>query len=69
MGNYLAEQAQQYFNVPVYLEEPPKSIDIVDKDGELLGVLEDMGGDYQLRVDGVYTAMIEKSSAQQGVEL
>lgn len=63
MGNYLVEQVQKYFDTPIYLEEPPKSIDIVDKDGELLGVLEDMGGDYQLRVNGIYITMIEKSSA------
>lgn len=63
MTDYLNEQAQKYFTEPILLADPAKTIEITDLDGELLGVLEDTGGDYQVRVDGVFKGYIEKSSA------
>lgn len=63
MIDYLAKQTQQYFPVPIMLVNPVPIIEITDKDGELLGVLEDMGGDYQLRIHGEFITMIEKSTA------
>lgn len=64
MSDYLNEQAQQFFKVPILLVEPSKTIEVTDHDGELLGILEDMGGDYQVRINGEYAGMIEKSMSE-----
>lgn len=63
MADYLAEQAQQYFKVPILLNKPTGVIEVTDHDGELLGELEDMGGDYQVRIDGEFKGYIEKTSS------
>jgi len=69
MSDYLNEQAQKFFIEPILLADPAKTIEITDLNGDILGLLEDTGGDYQVRVDGVFKGLIEKSSALEPYKL
>lgn len=63
----LEDQLKQYFPKAkeIYVH-PSDQYFIEDEDGELIGVLEDQGKYYSLRVDGEYIDDINKEPYQGG---
>lgn len=63
----IEEQLKEYFpkakGINVY---PSDTFYIQDEDGELMGILEDEGSYYNLRIDGEYIATIPNPDFTEG---
>lgn len=63
----IEEQLKEYFpkakEINVY---PSDTFYIQDEDGELIGILEDEGSHYNLRIDGEYTVTIPNPDFTEG---